>query len=820
MLKRIVSEVMLTLLFIGMLTFTFNIQPASSEWTGTVYIRADGSIDPPDAPVITYDNVTYTLTGNITSSGDGIVVERDNIIINGNGYVVQGKPIDYSTGVRLSERNNVSVENIGVKGFVWGIYLFDSSMIKVNANNLINNTWGVLIRDSSKNSIKGNIIVNSKHAGLFFDESSENEVIDNTFINDGMFVWESYDNIVVNNWVNGKPLIYLEGSSDMEITIAGQVILINCTQIRIKNLNLSNVYVGVQLLKTNGCEISGNSVSNCEWSGIFLDGSSFNNITRNELKGTAIAIAELSGPSEKNLISENDVRNFDGVAILVDGNDNVICRNNVTNNGVGIFVIGSGIIFGNNVNANEQGICAVNGIIFENNVTNNKIGIDVFSGKVYHNNFIGNKVQARAGSCTCDNGYPSGGNYWSDYNGTDLFSGPYQNVTGSDGIGDTPYIINSYNRDNYPLMYPYGSPLPPYYNLTIRTMTGGITEPSQGTYAFANGTIVSITAIPDTGYSFDYWLFDGETRTENPIIVVMDSNHTLEAYFIDDIPPEISEPIQDPLPNNVEPFQNVTVWVNVTDYGSGIKNVTLWYSVDNGTSWTVINMTEHTALNMTVTYMAIIPGYKNCTCVIYKIIAYDNAGNVGIKDNGGYPYRYHVLTLITAKITISPHLLNLKSNEMWITAYVELPEGYNVNDINVSSILLNGTIPADLSAPIAIGDYDNDTVQDLMVCFNWSDLAEYILSRDVVFGNITLKISGKLYNGSWFTGTDIVLVSSLVGDVNTDGTVDIQDILVAALSFGSYPTHPRWNPNADFTKDSYIGIDDICLIARNFGKQA
>jgi hypothetical protein len=51
-----------------------------------------------------------------------------------------------------------------------------------------------------------------------------------------------------------------------------------------------------------------------------------------------------------------------------------------------------------------------------------------------------------------DNGYPSGGNYWSDYNGTDLYSGPYQNVTGSDGIGDKPYVIYANNTDDYPLM--------------------------------------------------------------------------------------------------------------------------------------------------------------------------------------------------------------------------------------------------------------------------------------------------------------------------------------------------------------------------------
>jgi len=54
-----------------------------------------------------------------------------------------------------------------------------------------------------------------------------------------------------------------------------------------------------------------------------------------------------------------------------------------------------------------------------------------------------------------DNDYPSGGNYWSDYVGVDVKRGPNQDLPGSDGIGDTPYIIDTDNRDHYPLMNPY-----------------------------------------------------------------------------------------------------------------------------------------------------------------------------------------------------------------------------------------------------------------------------------------------------------------------------------------------------------------------------
>lgn len=74
---------------------------------------------------------------------------------------------------------------------------------------------------------------------------------------------------------------------------------------------------------------------------------------------------------------------------------------------------------------------------------------------VYHNNFLNNKVQAFDDSPSqnlWDDGYPTGGNFWSDFNGSDNCSGPSQNICPSpDGIGDTPYVFN-YNEDHYPLM--------------------------------------------------------------------------------------------------------------------------------------------------------------------------------------------------------------------------------------------------------------------------------------------------------------------------------------------------------------------------------
>jgi hypothetical protein len=99
-----------------------------------------------------------------------------------------------------------------------------------------------------------------------------------------------------------------------------------------------------------------------------------------------------------------------------------------------------------------------NNKISENTIRDNMgTGIDVGSENnvFFHNNFMDNVIQvsvASGRSNVWDDGYPSGGNYWSDYTGIDLYHGPYQNIPGSDGIGDTPYLIDTNNQDHYPLM--------------------------------------------------------------------------------------------------------------------------------------------------------------------------------------------------------------------------------------------------------------------------------------------------------------------------------------------------------------------------------
>jgi hypothetical protein len=105
--------------------------------SGTIYIRADGSIDPPTAPIYTAENITYTLTGNITADASmGIVIERGNIVVDGALYTVQGTGVGESRGIYLSGivngMTNVTIRNMTIKAFSYGIWLVYSPFCTID----------------------------------------------------------------------------------------------------------------------------------------------------------------------------------------------------------------------------------------------------------------------------------------------------------------------------------------------------------------------------------------------------------------------------------------------------------------------------------------------------------------------------------------------------------------------------------------------------------------------------------------------------------------------------------------------------------------
>jgi len=191
--------------------------------SGTIYIRADGSIEGTDK-IISSDNVTYTFTNNIN---DSIVVVRDNIVVDGAGYSLQGT--GSGTGIYLSKRSNITIKNINIKNFLRGIALWDSSNNNtISGNDIKNSSSGIYLDSSSFNTITRNSIRNNTYGVDFWGQSNNNTIFGNDIVNNGKDLGPGYnpsgisillgslDNkIYHNNFVNNFEQVYVSSAQNV-----------------------------------------------------------------------------------------------------------------------------------------------------------------------------------------------------------------------------------------------------------------------------------------------------------------------------------------------------------------------------------------------------------------------------------------------------------------------------------------------------------------------------------------------------------------------------------------------------------------------------
>jgi len=289
---------------------------------------------------------------------------------------------------------------------------------------------------------------------------------DTIFVCNGTY----YENVIVNKAVRlvgedrSATVIDGKGTGTVLTITANHVMITGFTVQRGGQPRKSGIY----LQNVSYCIIAYNNIAGNSYGIELWDGSNDNSIFGNNVTNNDVGM-DFDGSFNSvfaNSVTANSVR---GIALSISASYNCVSGNNITKNGSGIFLdyAFNNSISGNNISNNDCGIEAHSSDfnrICGNNITSNiyiGISLDVADRNlIYHNNFVDNQKHIHFGSAGAqdniwDDRYPSGGNYWSDYTGIDNYSGPYQNETGSDGIGDTPYIINSNNIDHYPLINPY-----------------------------------------------------------------------------------------------------------------------------------------------------------------------------------------------------------------------------------------------------------------------------------------------------------------------------------------------------------------------------
>ena len=267
----------------------------------------------------------------------------------------------------------------------------------------------------------------------------------------------------------------LEGQSRSNTTILGSggstptaVLILSADNVKVMGFTLESRKYSKTAMTAYGiwvdadnCTITGNIVDHT-YTGIFCSTQAYTTITGNTVENSIKNGIGFFGGSQT-FVSNNNVVGNGVSGIEMAGYSNVISKNNVVGNfrGVGLGASYS-VLFSNNIASNtESGVflAGSRNIISENNFTSNKYGVFVtaqltapMTNEIYHNNFENNVYNAYDNSSalieTWDNGAKSGGNFWSDY----LTKYPDASQTGSLGFGNTAYIINSNNKDNYPLM--------------------------------------------------------------------------------------------------------------------------------------------------------------------------------------------------------------------------------------------------------------------------------------------------------------------------------------------------------------------------------
>jgi parallel beta-helix repeat protein len=413
------------------------------------------------------------------------------------------RDIFIDAGIDVNYAENCSItNNIVTSNNLYGIRVYlSNNNIFVN-NTVTLNTWeGFYLEDSNMNTIANNTISLNGLEGVHLEYSDVNTIANNTFTDNSLrdedrsdiWLYQSVGNIISNNSVDTSServvrirysdkttvvgnTIHSGGVAGFLVEMSNKVTIVSNTATHTGNGILlssgtdntvsSNTATrngrGILLGGVTGNIIKDNTFSNNNMGVHFQGGSQWNSILNNTISSNNWGIYSDSSSHNdisNNIISSNGMKGIE----FKSSTNNTIFGNTLWSTQDSIYLYGSSnnSVSGNSILNSSDGIdlslSSNDNTISDNFIAYNTYGVHVYAStgnRVYHNSFVDNVDQAYDDSVNAwDDGYPSGGNYWSDYVGLDEFFGPNQDQPGSDEIGDTPYdILGGSNRDRYPLM--------------------------------------------------------------------------------------------------------------------------------------------------------------------------------------------------------------------------------------------------------------------------------------------------------------------------------------------------------------------------------
>jgi parallel beta-helix repeat protein len=782
----------------------------------------------------------------LTDDSSGNRITKNTVVNNSNLGIKLGQ-------LKGSNNNVISGNNISSNGY--GIYAIGSNNT-ISFNEVSNNEFGIHIDHSCNNTVIGNIATNNTiyNFGLFGNEPSHFQ-----------------NSIDTSNLVDGKPIYFLENVADTvydSTTNAGTVYLINCANITLKDLTITKNLFGVFLWNTSRSRIENVTATNNYWAGITCDDYSDND-----------AVVD-------NILSNNQ---YEGLYTLA--NNSVVSGNKFLDNSIyGIEIISSNTtITDNGISGSEYGICGggTSNKFINNNLTSNMCAFrqgpyaNCFNNSIFHNDFINNYRQVEMMDKSVnhwDNGYPSGGNYWSDYNGTDYYSGINQDGLGNDGIGDIPYSINGNNTDSYPLMVPWGTTYASYDwpMLLHDPLHTGFTKDSLSLPLRLKWN----TTLPDledpTIYSSpvvqgDYLYLGGKGRfyalnaSDGEILW----NETMTDWVCGS--PAVSGGLVYVGSDKLYAFdaQNGTLVWSYAGGDSSYCSPTVAYGNVYATAGSAVLALRADTGKPVWSYGAGDVFYVDSPAVSDRIVYI-----------GGFDYNVYALDAFNGSvlwksrtsgfIDFSP---SINDGIVYVAGHIGGNSGWNGPGILYAFNASDGTqlwnrmvgrifagTPAVVDGMVYVGDEDGNFYalngsngqiiwkddfsasmaysspafvnNVLFVAVNTLDTLYAVNATDGgVLWNCTARsliddspaVAGKtLYfgdcNSTVYAYESDSTFHAIPGDINGDLKVSLADLVLLANAYGSKPGAPNWNPDADIDGNGAVGLSDLVILALDYGK--
>ncbi len=318
-----------------------------------------------------------------------------------NGLLINNTfSLNFGEGIKLDNCHNNTIANTTSYYNYDGVRLYESYNNTISENHISDNYFiGIGISYSWNTTIINNTI-ESSNIGIDLYKSNQSIISGNTMNNCGLIAsgtieMLSSNDIDTTNTVNEKILYYYSdkvGLASNNFTNAGQVILINCNNSLITNLDISHSSCGISLYYCNmnfisgntangnrngitldycyNNTISGNTANDNYWNGIDLSYSNYNNLTGNTGYRNDVGISVWN--SNFTTISKNYASNNIFYGIWLDAsNNNTISGNSINDNLIGILLDKSNnnVILGNSLSGNDECITEIDceGNLLSNN---------------------------------------------------------------------------------------------------------------------------------------------------------------------------------------------------------------------------------------------------------------------------------------------------------------------------------------------------------------------------------------------------------------------------------------------------------------------